>query len=122
MKETRFLRETWFLTIFNYDIVYYMPAYLRPPDDVYWHFRRLPVTQQISAECISKEDGCFYRVRQDRVICRVVDGVEEETIDSIPHRLPAGARVMTGANWGFHMPIATLYQQVIGPSGATQAK
>lgn len=91
--------------------------YLRPPDDVYWHFRRLPVARQVGAECLSKEDGCLYRVRADRAICRVVDGVEQETIDSIPFKLPPGAKVMTGVGWGFRMPIATFYQQVIGPSG-----
>lgn len=91
---------------------------IRPPDDVYWHFRRLPANRQVGAECCSKEDGHLYRVRGDRVICRVVDGREEETIDSVPGRLPAGARVMTGANWGFPMHISTFYQQVIGISGA----
>lgn len=95
---------------------------VRPPDDVYWHFRRLPLDEQVGAERVSKEDGCLYRVRQDRVICRVADGVEQETIDSIPFKLPAGARVLTGVNWGFRMSIATLYQQVIGPSGAKQGK
>lgn len=96
--------------------------YLRPPDDVYWRFRRLPVDKQVGVECTSWEDGCTYRVRTDRVICQIVDGVEVETIDSIPLRLPAGARVMTGGGWGFHMPIATFYQQVIGRSGAEQEK
>jgi len=56
-------------------------------------------------------------VRQDRRICRVVDGQEQETIDSIPLRLPAAAKVMTGVGWGFHMPIGVFYQQVIAPSG-----
>lgn len=91
--------------------------YIRPPDDVYWHFRRLPLAQQVGAERLSREDGCLYRVRTDRVICRVVDGSEEETIDSLPFKLPAGARVMTGVNWGFPMHISTFYQQVIGASG-----
>jgi hypothetical protein len=94
-----------------------MANYLRPPDDIYWHFRRLPVARQVGAECTSWEDGCTYRVRSDRVICRVVDGVEVETIDSIPLKLPAGARVMTGVGWGFNMPISTFYQQIIGRSG-----
>jgi len=48
----------------------------------------------------------------------VINGVEVETIDSLPLKLPAGARVMTGVGWGFHMPISTFYQQVIGRSGA----
>jgi hypothetical protein len=50
----------------------------------------------------------------------VVDDIEIETIDSLPLRLPAGASVLTGAHWGFRMPIATFYQQVIGRSGAEQ--
>ena len=87
---------------------------IRPPDDVYWRFRRMPVSRQVGAECLSKEDGCLYRVRADRVICRVVDGVELETIDSIPLKLPAGAHVLTGVGWGFRMPIGTFYQQIIG--------
>jgi hypothetical protein len=94
-----------------------MGDYLRPPDDVYWRFRRMPVDKQVGAECTSWEDGCAYRVRNDRVICRIVDGLEVETIDSVPLKLPAGARVMTGGGWGFHMPIATFYQQIIGRSG-----
>jgi hypothetical protein len=95
-----------------------MPTAIRPPDDVYWHFRRLPHNAQVGAECLSREDGYLYRVRPDRAICRVVDGIELETIDSIPSRLPAGARVMTGVNWGLHMPISTFYQEIIGKSGA----
>ncbi|MCC7128900.1 MAG: hypothetical protein B6D39_07250 [Anaerolineae bacterium UTCFX2] len=91
---------------------------IRPPDDVYWRFRRLSAARQVGAECLSKEDGYLYRVRRDRVICRVVEGQEHETIDSIPIRLPAGAKVLTGANWGFHLPISTFYQQIIGASGA----
>lgn len=91
---------------------------IRPPDDVYWRFRRLPTHQQVGAECLSREDGYQYRLRADRRICRLVDGQEQETIDSIPLRLPAAAKVMTGVGWGFRMPIAVLYQQVIGPSGA----
>jgi hypothetical protein len=90
-----------------------MRLYLRPPDDVYWHFRHLPAAKQPGAECLSKEDGCLYRVGTDRVICRVVDGVEQETIDSLPLRSPAGAQVLTGVRWGFHMHISTFYQQVI---------
>jgi len=94
-----------------------MGNYIRPPDDVYWHFRRLPTARQVGAECVSKEDGHLYRVRSDRLICRVVGGQELDTIDSIPHKLPAAAKVMTGVGWGFRMPISVLYQQVIGPSG-----
>lgn len=93
---------------------------LRPPDDVYWHFRRLPAERQVGAECWSREDGFLYRVRSDRVICRVVDGQELETIDSVPARLPAGARVLTGVNWGFTMHISVFYQQVIGLSGVSR--
>jgi hypothetical protein len=85
--------------------------------DVYWHFRRLALDRQTGAECISKEDGYLYRVREDRTICRVLDGMEEETIDSIPLKLPAGAQIMTGMRWGFRMPISAFYQQIIGPSG-----
>jgi hypothetical protein len=97
-----------------------MGDYLRPPDDVYWRFRRLPPAKQVGAECTSWEDGFTYRVRGDRVICRVVDGIEVETIDSIPFTPPAGARIMTGVRWGFRMPISTFYQQIIGRSGAGQ--
>ncbi len=74
----------------------------------------MPSGRQVGAECTSKEDGFLYRVRSDRAICRVVGGVELETIDSLPLRLPAGAHVLTGANWGFHMPIGVFYQQIIG--------
>jgi hypothetical protein len=92
----------------------YMKIYIRPPDDVYWYFRRLSRAQQVGgAECLSKEDGCLYRLRADRRICRVVEGIEQETIDSIPLCTPAGARVMTGVGWGFHMHISTFYQQII---------
>ncbi|MBN2548889.1 MAG: hypothetical protein JXB15_07015 [Anaerolineales bacterium] len=94
-----------------------MSSYIRPPDDVYWHFRRLSRDRQTGMEYVSREDGCLYRLRADRVICRLVDGVEVETIDSIPLRFPAGARVMTGVNWGIRMHISTYYQQIIGPSG-----
>jgi hypothetical protein len=90
-----------------------MRAYIRPPDDVYWHFRHLPTARQVGAECLSKEDGCLYRVRADRAICRVVDGVEQQTIDSLPLKAPPGAQVLTGVRWGFHMHISTFYQQVI---------
>ena len=69
------------------------------------------------AECTSKEDGYLYRVRADRVICRVVEGMEVGTIDSIPLKLPAGAHVLTGVNWGFRMPIGLFYQEIIGRSG-----
>ena len=91
-----------------------MSDYIRPPDDVYWRFRRMPVDRQVGAECASREDGYLYRVREDRVICRVVEGEEIGTIDSIPLKLPAGAHVLTGGGWGFHMPIATFYQEIIG--------
>ncbi len=92
-----------------------MPA-IRPPDDVYWRFRRMPLDRQVGAECVSHEDGCLYRVRADRQICRVVDEVEIETIDSLPLKLPAGAHVLTGVGWGFRMPIGVFYQQIIGKS------
>lgn len=71
------------------------------------------MARQPGAECLSKEDGCLYRVRTDRVICRVTDGIEEQTIDSLPFKSPAGAKVLTGVGWGFHMHISTFYQQVI---------
>jgi hypothetical protein len=77
----------------------------------------MPADRQIGAECVSNEDGYLYRIRNDRAICRVVDGSEEETIDSIPLKLPAGAHVLTGSGWGFRMPISIFYQQIIGPSG-----
>lgn len=98
-----------------------MSTCIRPPDDVYWHFRRLKTDRQVGAEYISCEDGFLYRVNAERRICRVVDGIERATIDSLPARLPAGAHVLTGAGWGFHMHISTFYQQVIARS-ATQAK
>ena len=96
-----------------------MNDFIRPPDDVYWHFRRLPIKSQIGAEYQSREDGHVYRVRADRVICRVVDNQEHETIDSIPLKLPPAAKVLTGAGWGFRMPISLFYQQVIGKSSRT---
>ncbi len=99
-----------------------MGSYIRPPDDVYWRFRRMPLDKQIGAEWRSKEDGCLYRVRPDRSICRVVDGQELDTIDSLPIKPPTAARVMTGANWGFRMHISTFYQQVIGPSGQREGR
>jgi hypothetical protein len=74
----------------------------------------MPVDKQVGAECASREDGYLYRVRKDRLICRVVDGVEIGTIDSIPLKLPAGAHVLTGGGWGFKMPIGMFYQQIIG--------
>ncbi len=95
-----------------------MSEYLRPPDDVYWHFRRLKCADQVGAEYTSTEDGCLYRVNSERRICRVVDSVEYPTIDSLPFRLPAGAHVLTGVGWGFHMHISTFYQQVIARSAA----
>ena len=94
-----------------------MGAYLRPPDDVYWYFRRLKTQYQVGAEYISHEDGLLYRVNSERRICLVVDGAEQATIDSLPARLPAGAHVLTGVGWGFHMHISTFYQQVIARSG-----
>jgi hypothetical protein len=94
-----------------------MKSAIRPPDDVYWRFRRLPVAKQVGAEQLSREDGFLYRVRLDRAICRVVEGVEVETIDSLPLKLPAGAHVLTGGGWGFRMPIALFYQQIIGQPG-----
>lgn len=71
---------------------------------------------QVGAEYVSCEDGYLYRVNSQRRICRVVGGQERETIDSLPIRLPAGAHVLTGVGWGFHMPISTFYQQVIARS------
>ncbi len=94
-----------------------MGEYIRPPDDVYWHFRRLKTQNQVGAEYTSWEDGCLYRVDSERHICRVVDDREVVTIDSLPDRLPAGAHVLTGSGWGFHMHISTFYQQVIARSG-----
>ena len=94
-----------------------MGSSIRPPDDVYWRFKRMPVGKQVGAECTSKEDGHLYRVRADRVICRVVEGMEVGTIDSIPLKLPAGAHVLTGVGWGFRMPIGLFYQEIIGRSG-----
>jgi len=94
-----------------------MNSYIRPPDDVYWHFRRMKTDNQIGAEYTSHEDGYLYRVSHERRICRVIDGMEEATIDSLPARLPAGAHILTGAGWGFHMHISTFYQQVIAMSG-----
>lgn len=104
-----------------------MTPYLRPPDDVYWHFRRLPPARQVGAVCVSREDGYTYRLREDRRICRLLQDaegnlIEQETIDSIPLRLPAGAHVLTGAGWGFHMHISTFYQQIIAPSGLRPRK
>jgi len=94
-----------------------MGSYIRPPDDVYWHFRRLALARQVGAEYTSREDGYLYRVNQERRICRVVDGMEQATIDSLPSRLPFGAKVMTGVGWGYHMHISTFYQQIIARSG-----
>jgi hypothetical protein len=94
-----------------------MGAYIRPPDDVYWHFRRLKTENQVGAEYTSHEDGCLYRVNLERLICRMVNGMEQATIDSLPGKLPAGAHVLTGVGWGFHMHISTFYQQIIARSG-----
>jgi hypothetical protein len=99
-----------------------MGEYIRPPDDVYWHFRRMKTQNQVGADYTSHEDGCLYRVNCERRICRVVDGCELETIDSLPNRLPAGAHVLTGVGWGFQMHISTFYQQVIAPSGCIRPK
>jgi hypothetical protein len=99
-----------------------MGAYIRPPDDVYWHFRRLKTHNQVGAEYTSHEDGFLYRVNPDCRICRVVNAREEPTIDSLPARLPAGAHVLTGVGWGFHMHISTFYQQVIARSGVKERK
>jgi hypothetical protein len=93
-----------------------MGVYIRPPDDVYWHFRRMKTDCQVGAEYISHEDGCLYRVNHERQICRVVDGVDQLTIDSLPGRLPAGAHILTGVGWGFRMHISTFYQQIIAKS------
>jgi hypothetical protein len=93
---------------------------IRPPDDVYWHFRRLKADCQVGAEYTSHEDGFLYRVNAERRICRMVEGVEHPTIDSLPTRLPAGAHVLTGVGWGFRMHISTFYQQVIAPSAASR--
>ena len=95
-----------------------MGEYIRPPDDVYWHFRRLKTAEQVGAEYTSREDGCLYRVNPERRICRVVQENEVVTIDSLPNKLPAGAHVLTGVGWGFHMHISTFYQQVIARSGS----
>jgi hypothetical protein len=94
-----------------------MGAYIRPPDDVYWHFRRMKTENQVGAEYVSHEDGGLYRVNTERRICRVVNGSEQATIDSLPGRFPAGAHVLTGVGWGFRMHISTFYQQVIARSG-----
>jgi hypothetical protein len=99
-----------------------MEAYIRAPDDAYWHFRRLKTVHQVGAEFTSHEDGCLYRVDQERRICRVVDGIEQATIDSLPSRLPAGAHVLTGVGWGFRMHISTFYQQIIARSDRKVSK
>jgi hypothetical protein len=93
-----------------------MSSYIRPPDDVYWHFRRLKTQERFGAEYTSLEDGYLYRINLDHRICRVVDGCEQPTIDSLPVRLPAGAHVLTGVGWGFRMHISTFYQQIIARS------
>jgi len=93
-----------------------MGEYIRPPDDVYWHFRRLKTHNQVGAEYVSFEDGCLYRVDRERRICRVDEGCNVATIDSLPNRLPAGAHVLTGVGWGFHMHISTFYQLIIARS------
>lgn len=90
-----------------------MGSYLRPPDDVYWHFKRLALSKQVGSEYTSWEDGCLYRVNAERRICQVVGGEEQPTIDSLPLRQLAGARVMNGTGWGFRMHISTFYQQII---------
>ncbi|OGO27545.1 MAG: hypothetical protein A2136_06930 [Chloroflexi bacterium RBG_16_54_11] len=78
--------------------------------------------RQVGAEYTSREDGWLYWVNQERRICRVVDGCELPTIDSLPAWLPAGAHVLTGAGWGFRMHISTFYQQVIARSGINGRK
>ncbi len=99
-----------------------MGSYIRPPDDVYWYFRRLKIEKQVGAEYVSREDGFLYRVLADRRIYRVMGGSELPTIDSLPLRLPAGARVLTGVGWGFHMHISIFYQQIIARSEAKSKK
>ncbi len=99
-----------------------MHSYIRPPDDVYWHFKRLALRKQIGAEYTSWEDGYLYRVNTERRICRVVDGEELPTIDSLPLRQLAGARVMTGTGWGFRMHISTFYQQIIARTGGEESR
>ena len=99
-----------------------MDSYLRAPDDAYWHFRRLKTDSQVGAEYISHEDGCLYRVNQARCICKVMNAMEQVTIDSLPSRLPAGAHVLTGVGWGFHMHISTFYQQIIARSDTKASK
>ncbi len=76
--------------------------------------------EQVGAEYTSREDGYLYRVNAQRRICRVVQGHDLATIDSLPNRLPAGAHVLTGVGWGFRMHISTFYQQVIARSGAKE--
>jgi len=78
----------------------------------------LKTAEQVGAEYTSREDGCLYRVNLERRICRVVQENEVVTIDSLPNKLPAGAHVLTGVGWGFHMHISTFYQQVIARSGS----
>ncbi len=97
-----------------------MSDYIRAPDDAYWYFRRLRTQHQDGAEYLSHEDSYLYRVDAERHICRVVEGQEIPTIDSLPSRLPAGAHVLTGVGWGFHMHISTFYQQVIAPSSVIE--
>jgi hypothetical protein len=97
-----------------------MSSYIRPPGDIYWHFRRLKTEDQVGAEFTSYEDGFLYRVNHKRRICRVVDGQEQATIDTLPARLPAGAHVLTGVGWGFRLHISTFYQQVIARSGTEE--
>ena len=99
-----------------------MGTAIRPPDDVYWHFKRLKTENQVGAEYTSWEDGCLYRINPERRICRVVNGSEETTIDSLPDRLPAGAHVLTGLGWGFRMHISTFYQQIIAHSDSKAGK
>jgi hypothetical protein len=72
---------------------------------------------QVGAEYVSHEDGGLYRVNPERRICRVVNSIEQATIDSLPGRFPAGAHVLTGVGWGFRMHISTFYQQIIARSG-----
>ena len=99
-----------------------MEPYLRAPDDAYWYFKRLKTDSQVGAEYISHENGCLYRVNHERYICQVVDVMEQVTIDSLPSRLPAGAHVLTGVGWGFHMHISTFYQQIIARTDTKASK
>ena len=60
----------------NRSKIYPMDSYMRPPDDVYWHFKRLALSKQVGAEYTSWEDGCTYRVNAERRICRVTPRIK----------------------------------------------